>query len=463
MGKKIIKALLVISFVFVTITSFGQITFQKTYPDTVTTHYGNSVVQLASGTYVVAGIGGTKGVLKFMDKFGNLFQESAYSFSIQEDDLTFSNLQTVSDGNLIVTGVVNYGFSDSRYYDAFLAKIDTLGNLLWMKDYGVDHRQWTRQVKQTNDGGYVLSGYNEIDGSASSISFYLIRTDSLGDSLWTKTYQNGYQQSAKAVEQTIDGGFVLVGHSNSHFAFGGVACVIKTDSMGNMQWVKYLTTLNPSGAYDVTNASNGDIVITGYSTLNACAQPFLMELDLNGHIQWQYVYDNASCGGANSITRTNDGGYAIVGPSSSDVYFIRSDSLGNQLWFRKFALNEDAQGRNIRQTFDGGFVLTGNVIHGNKSNVFLIKTNGSGKVLRIKESQLSDKLKIFPNPSSEAIYLQYTNLHIQDLWLTDLSGRVIKTFPADSKTLNVSGVAAGLYFLQVKSKEGVIAEKVEIW
>lgn len=71
-------------------------------------------------------------------------------------------------------------------------------------------------------------------------------------------------------------------------------------------------------------------------------------------------------------------------------------------------------------------------------------------------------IKIFPNPTKNTINLQYSNLHIQSLKLTDLSGRVIKTFPAKSKTLEVSGIAEGLYFLQVKAKEGAMVEKVEI-
>jgi len=80
----------------------------------------------------------------------------------------------------------------------------------------------------------------------------------------------------------------------------------------------------------------------------------------------------------------------------------------------------------------------------------------------IIQKSITSKIDIFPNPAKNIINLQYNNLHIQSLTLTDLSGRVIKTFPAESKSLNVSGVAAGLYFLQVKAKEGTVAEKVEI-
>lgn len=75
---------------------------------------------------------------------------------------------------------------------------------------------------------------------------------------------------------------------------------------------------------------------------------------------------------------------------------------------------------------------------------------------------LNKTLNIFPNPTKNKIRLQYDNLHIQSLLLTDLSGRIIKTFPPESKMLDISGLAAGLYFLQVKAKEGEIADKIMI-
>ncbi|HET8574366.1 MAG TPA: T9SS type A sorting domain-containing protein [Edaphocola sp.] len=80
----------------------------------------------------------------------------------------------------------------------------------------------------------------------------------------------------------------------------------------------------------------------------------------------------------------------------------------------------------------------------------------------INNSSFKDKLKIFPNPAKNTFLLQDNNLKIQSLTLTDLSGRKVKTFSAESKTLNLSGVAAGLYLLQVKTKEGTITQKVQV-
>jgi len=237
------KTIVLLFALTLSIQCFSQIAFQKTFwnSDTITNHYGYSVIQLANEGFVIAGASvntvnyNGQGMLKRTDKYGNEQWTNYYSMSGQ-NDMEFSCIQKTNDGSLIVTGVVNFGFSDSRYYDAYLAKIDTLGNTIWQKNYGGDYRQWTREVKETSDNGFIIGGYNEPDGTASSISFYLIKTNSLGDTLWTQTYDNsGYQQTGESVEQTTDNGFAIVGHSNSHFT-SGVALVIKTNSNGDTLW-----------------------------------------------------------------------------------------------------------------------------------------------------------------------------------------------------------------------------------
>lgn len=92
----------------------------------------------------------------------------------------------------------------------------------------------------------------------------------------------------------------------------------------------------------------------------------------------------------------------------------------------------------------------------------LIVTNRQMATGIFDKDDISGGISISPNPAKNIINLQYNDLHIQSLKLTDVSGRTVKSFPAKSKRLNVSGVAAGLYFFQVKANEGEMTEKVEI-
>ncbi|NEN25707.1 T9SS type A sorting domain-containing protein [Cryomorpha ignava] len=449
------KPILLLLTLVLSIQCYGQISFQKTFwnPDTITNHRGFSVVQLSDEGYAIAGASGGFGILKRTDKYGNELWTNYYSVQ-EQDDLAFSNIQKTMDGNLIVTGVVNFGFSDSRYYDAYLAKIDTLGNVLWQKNYGGNYRQWTRSVKETTDNGFILGGYNEINGSASSISFYLVRTNVLGDTLWTRSYDIGYQQSGEAVAQTTDSGFVIVG--NSHFT-SGVALVIKTDSNGDTLWTKYLTDISTSGAYDVTNANNGNIIISGFSQLNinGCSQPFLMEIDLNGNMIWYALYQDGPCGWSYAVTKTNDNGYALFGmDNNSDGYLIKTDSVGSQQWYRKFDENSFVSGYDIRQTSDNGFIMTGTT--GNTNiNVLLIKTNDSGDVVSTSEIESKQGIVIFPNPTNDNITIQIPEYFQVDYLrvYNNLGQQLLQKEIKDQHriNLNTSVLPSGIYYIKIGS------------
>lgn len=471
---QLLGSLATVVVVLMAFQSVGQIAFQNTFtnPDSVKSDYGYSVVQLGDESYVVAGTSVDldnytgQGLLKRVDQYGN--EMWSYYFShpaLSSSDLEFSSIQKTDDNNLIVTGVVNYGFSNSNYYDAFLAKFDTLGNLLWQRNYGGDYRQWTKQVKETNDNGFVFCGYNEYLGSASSISFYLVRTDDGGDTLWTRTYPNGYQQTAEAVEQTSDDGFVFVGHSNSH-AFSGVGFVIKTDSQGDTLWTKYLTELNDSYASDVTTATNGNIIVSGYSQLTGCTRPFLLELDLSGHLLWYKVYNEGPCGWGYSVTKTHDDGYAVFGMDSdstgNDAYLLKTDNQGNLQWYNSFDESEVDYGYSLRQTADNGFIMTGITGVGSQKSVLLIKTDGNGEVSGVESlsHELVDVV-VYPNPTSENITVEIPkSLNANFIKVYAINGQELLHQSIQSEkqvSLNVSNFAAGVYYLFI---DGGVTKKI---
>src|SRR3990167_11098320 len=87
-------------------------------------------------------------------------------------------------------------------------------------------------VGQTSDGGYILAG------STNSYGAGLIKTDSYGNKLWSKTFGGSKSDDAQSVQQTKDGGYILVGYTNSYGAGYGDVWLIKTDSYGNKLWSK---------------------------------------------------------------------------------------------------------------------------------------------------------------------------------------------------------------------------------
>ncbi|HET8574367.1 MAG TPA: YCF48-related protein [Edaphocola sp.] len=181
---------------------------------------------------------------------------------------------------------------------------------------------------------------------------------------------------------------------------------------------------------------------TGYAT--GLSGYFLKTTD--GGQTWQKILLDDENSRINQVDFVQqDTGYAAIYP---DLY---QTTDGGQHW----------QKLSIPDGTDAGCVQFINRNIGYISGHKLCKTtSGTGTGIRSAVAPLP--LQVYPNPTRNTINLQYDNLHIQSLTLTGLSGRVIKTFPTENKTLNVSGIAMGMYFLQVKAEKGELVEKIEI-
>ena len=93
---------------------------------------------------------------------------------------------------------------------------------LWTKTYGGDSDDCGRAVCQTTDGGYIITGNTDSYGGG-GIAVYLIKTDSLGDTLWTKAYgDNASNRWGNSVQQTADGGYIVTGYFRGLTGYGDV-------------------------------------------------------------------------------------------------------------------------------------------------------------------------------------------------------------------------------------------------
>ncbi len=441
--------------------SYAQVSFQKNYGAANTNEYGQSVIQAADSGYYVAGskvhtnpiIG--EGLLMRTDKQGNEVWTKTYVTN-SSLDIGFDNVIHTSDGKLMMVGVAVYTLPQN--YDVCLVKVDTAGNQLWMQRYGGDYRQRGMQVKETFDHGFIIGGWNEMFGTATS-NFYLIRTDSIGDTLWTRNYPTGHQQYGYAVDQMPDSGFVIAG-SIDVATFGTSTYVIRTDKSGDTLWTKILSSIDYSAAYDVRANADGHIMISGYSNMSGCSQPLLAELDGNGDLLWHEQYTDGPCGWSYSVAKTNDGGYAVFGmDNTSNFYLIKTDVNGQQDWYQKFDEMPGEFGYSMKQTSDNGYIMAGIGNDNGNINIVLVKTGSDGTVLSNQLiSDIKQDISIYPNPASSVVYIQH-NGDIRAIELYDITGKLISSY-GEVDRIDVSGLAKGVYYVQCSTGEGVVTEKV---
>jgi hypothetical protein len=287
-------------------------TYGGAYRDSI-----KSVIQTSDGGYALAGFTGssqwlTKAWLAKTDSLGNVEWTKTYG----EADAAESVIQT-SDGGYALAGTAGS--------NAWLAKTDSTGNIQWNRTYvGND----AFSVIQTSDGGYALAGSMATD-------FCLVKTDALGDMEWSKTYGEGEEGAgALSVIQTSDGGYALVGITTLG-ADGGDFLFVKTDSAGEMEWSKTYGSRDKDGGRSIVQTSDGGYALAGlmWNRTGGGFTAGIVKTDSMGNTQWMRTYNVSATW---SIIETSDGGYAIAGSVREDAHLVKTDSEGKVQWVEVF-------------------------------------------------------------------------------------------------------------------------------
>ena len=358
------------------------------------------------------------------------------------------SVQQTTDGGYIVAGTTSsFGNSDQVY----LIKTDSLGDSLWIKIYGGPLSDYGQSVQQTSDSGYIIAGYSNSFGNNNQV--YLIKTDSLGDTLWTKTYGGSSEDYGYSVQQTIDGGYIIAGRTSS-FGNDEQAYLVKTDPIGDTLWTK---TYGGSGAqrgYSVQQTTDGGYIIAGTTQSSPHnINVLLVKFDSAGSNLWSFIYNIgwALFSGGQSVQQTSDSGYIITGGiligSYSQVYLIKTDSLGNSEWENNFGGASDDGGISVKQTQDGGYIIAGVTnSFGNGSQVYLIKIDayGGGSIKDKNLESVMQSSAVCPNPFST--FAMVIGHEKEQIILYDVSGRQVGCYPGKRVGLDLP---AGVYFLKL--------------
>jgi hypothetical protein len=148
-------------------------------------------------------------------------------------------------------------------HDVYLIKTDSLGNLLWSNTYGGIYEDRGNSVRQTEDGGYIITGITYSFGGVGG-DIYLIKTDSLGNQQWSRNFGTDEYDEGNCVKQTFDNGYVIVGKSRYYIPPSYDTYVTKVDSAGNQQWIFVFAGLGHDYGNWIEQLEDGSFIITGF-------------------------------------------------------------------------------------------------------------------------------------------------------------------------------------------------------
>jgi len=282
-------------------------------------------------------------------------------------DMAYSVIQS-SDGGYVLAGFsTSFAFPPETGIVTWLVKTDSSGNVLWNNTLSCFYSSTAQSVVQTGDGGFALAGST---GSPSTNNdFWLVMTDSSGNMLWNKTYGGSADDECHSIVQTGDGGFALVGWTDSSGAGNGDFWLVRTDSSGNMLWNKTYGGTSFDEAWSLVQTGDGGFALAGWTTsFGAGLTDFwLVRTDSSGSMLWNKTYGGSTDDICYSLVQASDGGYAIagyrlsVGLDLSDIWLVKTDVSGNMLWNATYnqPFGAEAYAFSLVQTSDGGYAVAG--------------------------------------------------------------------------------------------------------
>jgi hypothetical protein len=295
------------------------------------------------------------------------------------------SVQQTSDGGYIISGVTSSFGAGSE--DAYLIKTDASGDTVWTKTYGGTGSEFGNSVQQTSDGGYIVAGEATSFGAGSGDA-YLIKTGASGDTVWTRTYGGTGWDDGNSVQQTSDGGYIIVGDTDSFGAGSKDAYLIKTDANGDTLWTGTYGGTEDDTGWSVQQTSDGGYIIGGMTDSFGAGSYdiYLIKTDAGGDTVWTRTYGGTGVELGGSVQQTSDGGYIIGGMTDSfgagsyDAYLIKTDASGDTVWTRAYGGTGAEGGGSVQQTPDGGYVFAGytSSFGAGGDDVYLIRTDANG-------------------------------------------------------------------------------------
>ena len=479
------KLLFILGILFVYSASAQVQKFRKIYGGT-SYDYGMDVVQLPDSGYLLLGTsssfsGSSDIYLLRVDKYGNFKWHHAYGSNNVEWGYS---LKATRDSGFVIAGYTNS--IGNGGYDFYLMKVDSIGTKLWEKTYGGSDWEFGYSVDTTNDGGYILTGSTLSYGKGNT-DVYIVKTNSVGDTLWTKTMGGTGEDIGKSLVQSrFDSTYAICGYTNSFGSPMHDVYIIHLKNNGDTIMSKHFGTADEDFGRCVIFSNDSAFAIAGYSNGYLGASDFsgmLWKLNKNMNQQWvEYPGQAVAQDIMNDLWQRPDldSCYVVAGETSFNNYDFAIYEIDKNGYFA-FANTHGNLGVDKSNAFvhclDGGFAQIGtstsyatgleNILFLKSDSLFVSSPNPIVFLFQEEEAMMAADNSVYPNPfyqqtkiQSNVPYFTAVNEKLQFVVYSITGQNVTSQLSytmkeSDGKLLveiNENELSQGMYFYSLLSK-----------
>ena len=451
------------------------------------------------------------GTIKWERSIGGSHSDYANAIRQTRDGGYIMAGQSVSTDGDVARSYVNGGY--------WLVKLDSSGAIQWSKCYGGRPEDVAQSIQQTSDGGYIAAGtcwdnLGDVTGNHGGTDYWVVKFNDTGSIQWEKSLGGSGNDNARSIEQTHDGGYIVVGESHSsdgevvRDGDSGSVWIVKLSDTGAVQWQKVLGCDGHEVASRIHQTSDNGYIIAAMADSNGgdvldhhglsgiySYDYWIIKLDSSGALLWEKCYGGSGDDDASDIQQTKDNGYIVTGTSDSrdgdvtggtgygNYWMLKIDTQGGIQWEETLGgIGDGEVAQSVQQTYEGGYIVAGmsgsnsytsTGFHGGNEDYWIVKF-ASDTITEIEETTSIPSLMSlwnFPNPASKAITIYY-NFSIEQniaLGIYDLYGRLIAPLEngliAEGSHIlkyDCSQLPSGLYFIRLQIPGEILSKQLMV-
>lgn len=284
-----------------------------------------------------------------------------HSYGGSGRDIAYSSCETTDNGIIILGLTTSFGTGK----DLYLIKLDHNGNIVWSRTYGGKKVDSGIKIKNTSDGNFIIIGNTTSFGSKRR-DLYLLKIDNDGNEIWSHTYGGDLNEFGLDVAESKEGGYILVGETNSFDVKDHDIFVVKVDSIGNKEWSKTIGGDSLEFASSVISLDDGYVL--GGETNSVGEGGFdamMIKIDLTGEVLWSKVYGGKKDEHLNELIEDRHGHIVFVGSTTSfgfggrDLFYVITQEDGDPVKIKSLGGFADEEPQVVRKVGDDGYIILG--------------------------------------------------------------------------------------------------------